>query len=58
MRDTVVISNLPKDKIGNATERTYLVNNFPEDLVLIVDAQFLVLNDLIFENKEHDGVVA
>jgi len=54
----VVISNLPKDKIGNATERTYLVNNFPEDLVLIVDAQFLIFNNLIFENKEHDGVIS
>jgi len=54
----VIVSKLPKDEIGNATERTYLVNNFPEDLVLIVDAQFLVLNNLIFENKEHDGVIS
>lgn len=36
--------------------KTYLINNISENLVLILNAQFLGLNNLVFENKQHDWV--
>ena len=30
---------------------TYLIDNFPKDLILVFDTQFLVFNDFVFQNK-------
>jgi hypothetical protein len=46
------------DQPGIQCQETYLVDNFSEDLVLIINAQLLVVNDFIFEDKQHDRIIS